>query len=364
MEFEAYIFSDLGGELKTFTKNYTIEEFILCPVEEVNNLKPKEERVCRFCGLNYSQTTFENKPHIISELLGNKYLISDFECDKCNNFFGANYENDLANFLGMSRTFLNVKNKKDKVPEFNSPGYKFLAKRTDFFGVKEGLKISISNSAKDIFHIDRKAGNAEIRYPKQSYTPLKVYKALLKIALSIIPECYVADYKYAFDGLFDDNERFSSVAKILHYQLSYNHKVKQPVCFLFKKLEPESRITNHVFAFYFQNQVFEFPIPFCRSDIGNGLYNGIPCSIPLCPPFLFSEPDLNTDYFRIVRDFSSNKKLREEDSIFFSFEPNEIKNLKAYNITTGEETDTVFNPDEITEIYIAPYNSKASFPKS
>ena len=155
-----------------------------------------------------------------------------------------------------------------------------------------------------------------------------------------------------------------SVARILHYELSYNHKVEHPVCFLFKKLEPESRITNHVFAIYFQNQVFEFLIPFCRSDIDNYLYNGIPCSIPLCPPFLFSEPDLNTDYFRIIRDLSSNQRIREEDSIFFSFDPKDINNLKVYDGDTEEEIDEAFNPDEIKHIYIAPYNSKGSFPES
>jgi len=189
MRITAFTFPNhhLREELKTFIKNYGVEKFIFCSVEVINNLKPKEERICRFCGLDYSQTTFESKPHIISELLGNKYLISDFECDKCNTFF-SKYENDLTAFLGMSRTFLGVKNKKDKVPEFNSPGYKVLARRTDFYRIKDGLQISVHKSAKGIFNIDSNLGKSEIKYLKQPYVPIKVYKALLKIALSIIPE--------------------------------------------------------------------------------------------------------------------------------------------------------------------------------
>ncbi|KAA5542843.1 HNH endonuclease [Adhaeribacter rhizoryzae] len=364
MNFVAYTFSDLGNELDIFTKSYTIEEFIVCPIEEIKNLKPKEERRCRFCGLDYSQTTFDNKPHIISELLGNKYLISDFECDKCNTFFGANYENDLANFLGMSRTFSGVKNKKDKIPIFNSPGYNLSARRTEFHGIKEGLIISLSKSAKGIFNIDSKEGRTEIKYPKQPYIPLKVYKALLKIALSILPEKYVLEYQYTFEYLKRSDNKYSEVAKIIHYELPYNHIVHNPVSFLFKKLKPESRIINHVFALYFQNHVFQFPIPFSKVDIDNNLYNGEPYSVPLCPPLLLSKPEFGAKYFRAIKDLSSNEKVREEEKITFSFDPNIMNDLKAYDSKTGEVTDKAFDPDEITEIYIAPYNSETLFYKS
>ena len=64
---------------------------------------------------------------------------------------------------------------------------------------------------------------------------------------------------------------------------------------------------------------------------------------------------------RDVIDLSSDEKIREEDSINFSFDPND---LKAYDSATGEVADTAFNPDDITDIYIAPYNPNGSFPKS
>lgn len=57
--------------------------------------------------------------HIISELLGNHHLVSNFECDVCNSIFG-NYESDLANFLGITRTIQSVKGKKNKIPKFPS----------------------------------------------------------------------------------------------------------------------------------------------------------------------------------------------------------------------------------------------------
>lgn len=363
MKFTVYTFTDLSDEIDLFFKNYTFENFIICPIEKIKNLKPKKERICRFCGLDYSQTAFKNQPHIISELLGNKYLVSDFECDICNGIF-SKYENDLACFLGMSRTFLGVKNKENKFPTFKSPGDMLIARRMEFYGVKDGIKISINELAKNILNIDDKVGRTEIKYQKQRYIPIKVYKALLKIALSIIPENYVADYQYAFKYLFHSNDKLSDIAKIAHYELPYNHLVANPICFLFKKLEPANRITNHVFALYFQNHIFEFPIPLCKVDIDNNLYNGIPYSIPLCPPLLFSKPDLEAKYYRSIKDLSSNEPVNEEETITFSFDPNILNNLKAYNPTTGEDTDAPFIADDIAAIYIAPYNPKASFPRA
>ena len=60
---------------------------------------------------------------------------------------------------------------------------------------------------------------------------------------------------------------------------------------------------------------------------------------------------------------SSNEKVREEETITFTFDPTVLNDLKAYDTKTGKVTDKDFNPDEIAEIYIAPYDSKVSFPE-
>jgi len=357
-----YTFSELDDELDIFFKTYEIEKLTVCPSEKITNLKPKEERVCRFCGLDYSQTTFKSKSHIISELLGNKYLISDFECDICNALFGK-HENDLAAFLGMSRTILGVKNRDNKIPTFKSPGNLLVARRSEFYGIKEGIKVSREESAKGIFNIDVNSGRTEIKYQKQPYTPIKVYKALLKIALSIIPEKYVADYRHAFKYLFSDNDKLSDLAKVLHCELPYDYKVENPICFLFRKSDSTNRVLTHVFALYFQNYVFEFPIPLYKIDLDNNLYDG-KFNFLLCPP-LFSEPVIESDFNEIIRDLSSNEKVvGEEEAIHFSFDPEVIKKLKAYNLSTGEVTDDALNKDDILGIYFAPQDSKASFPES
>ena len=50
---------------------------------------------CRFCGGKPPEKTFKNRAHAVSELLGNKIMVSLFECDDCNKRF-AGFEDDLA----------------------------------------------------------------------------------------------------------------------------------------------------------------------------------------------------------------------------------------------------------------------------
>jgi hypothetical protein len=62
-----------------------LEQIVLCPTESIKRtLKPRRERVCRFCGLGADKTKFNKDAHAIPELLGNKHLLSDSECDACN----------------------------------------------------------------------------------------------------------------------------------------------------------------------------------------------------------------------------------------------------------------------------------------
>src|SRR5688572_6618744 len=59
------------------------------------NLMRHTSRACRFCGRGYPYILFSNYPHLLPQLIGNRDMYSDFECDDCNAFFSV-FENDLA----------------------------------------------------------------------------------------------------------------------------------------------------------------------------------------------------------------------------------------------------------------------------
>ena len=47
-------------------------------------LGEQNHRLCRFCGQGEPGTSFRHKAHAIPELLGNKSIFTNFECDNCN----------------------------------------------------------------------------------------------------------------------------------------------------------------------------------------------------------------------------------------------------------------------------------------
>lgn len=360
MEIPVTTFAELMNELKLFLNVYEPESLILCPTEKVKDLKPINERTCRFCGRSFPETTFKNEPHVIPHLLGNKYMISDFECDSCNATFGR-FENDLAYFLGIIRTIQGVSSKNKKVPTFKSPGELLVARRTDLHGVIDGVKIDFNDPSILGLKINSKTGMSEIQFTKQPYVPFNVYKALLKTALSIIPSKYVNDYKRAYQVLVDNDDRLAAFANVIVYELPLEHKVGTPVCFLFEKKDKTAKTVSHIFALYFQNTIFQFPIPLFEEDINIGMYDGKTYEIPTCPPLLLVQPENGATFKRQLKDFSSLEKTTEEASMSFYCDPDTLKNLKAFDPKTGTYSDTSLEDEEIVSIYIAPIGSKMNF---
>ncbi len=113
-------------EYEEFDSAYKIKRIAFSRRDILPGLKPRKERVCRFCGKSSTETTFRRVAHLLPELIGNKHLRSDFECDTCNGFFNK-HENDLANFLGISRSIGGIQGK-NGIPTFKSTGGTFVIK--------------------------------------------------------------------------------------------------------------------------------------------------------------------------------------------------------------------------------------------
>lgn len=79
-----YTFAYYSKALHALLNTYTIDVLAMSPAQKMPRLKPKEERKCRFCGLDGTQTKFNNEAHLLSKMLSNRHLLSDSECDVCN----------------------------------------------------------------------------------------------------------------------------------------------------------------------------------------------------------------------------------------------------------------------------------------
>jgi hypothetical protein len=366
MTMSFYTFTGLHGELENYAKIYELEHVAFPPDESMKRtLKPRAARVCRFCGLDNSATRFNKIPHVIPELLGNRFLISDFECDTCNAHFSG-FENDLANFLGATRAFNNVQ-AKNKIPQFTSLGGQVVVKKEGFYGVENSTKIVRDNAEDDSFTFNAETGACEIKYIKQPYTPLKVYKVLLKIALSVMPEQHLGDYSELLRLLLvDEHNRLQRYATgVIVHELPVPLTSIPPRCHVDRRTDDSRKACTHVFSLYFQNFIFELPIPLHQRDVAEGIYEDSSFRWYTRPPLFFAKPDdaLLDGYRREVKNMSGNEVKREQEFMTFNMAVDALKNTVVFDPSTGETkaTNGVL-PDDIVGLYIVRGDERPTFP--
>lgn len=137
----------------------------------------KSKRVCRFCKKSEKDgVTFRKVAHAISEGLGNKSIILYEECDGCNEYFGSAIEPSLVENLDIARVFFGVKGK-GGVPSIGK--YKdSKVFRSDNGSVIQTPKIDVISG--------REITVTLVSHKK--YVPINIYKALCKIALSVVDQ--------------------------------------------------------------------------------------------------------------------------------------------------------------------------------
>ena len=165
-----------------YVKHYGVTKpLILQPGRRVV-LGDRENRVCRFCEKSDREVSFRLDAHAIPEALGNKSLFTYYECDSCNQFFGCGIENDLGNWSKPSRTFSRIVGK-NGVPTLKKggtgEGWRIEHKTTGFH-VKQ-----YENDP--IFTLDEEKKQIRFELKRDTYTPVAVLKAFVKIGLTLLP---------------------------------------------------------------------------------------------------------------------------------------------------------------------------------
>ena len=154
---------------------------------------------CRFCGKSAPEVTFKDKAHTIPEFIGNKLFVNkNNECDVCNHKFGEVYEPDLSAFLLPCLTIDQIRGKN------GTRKYKSNDKKSIVSSDNGTLKIEeIADATKVIRDDGKKQITYQFDIPK--YSMFNVYKSVLKMALSIIPEEKINLVKYKIKALNDAN---------------------------------------------------------------------------------------------------------------------------------------------------------------
>jgi hypothetical protein len=266
-----------------------IEDYVLdglhFHVGKKPKLKRKQDRVCRFCGKRAPEVSFRKTAHIIPELMGNRNLISDCECDSCNDLFST-YEDAFAKFLGISRTLSSSKGR-EGIPTFKNPDKKLEARKNE---KADGLLINFEGMDNQYFEVDESGKKLTIKTTRHPYKPIHVYKALLKIAFGLLPEGELPNYEQCRLFLQSDKEdsKFKGHPHLrLFGYFSPGPQFTSPTVFLWKKKKEKARknIPTRSMVIYFQNHVHQIFLPFDKAD---AVINKVGHTITfnLVPPFL------------------------------------------------------------------------------
>ncbi len=344
----------LNKELDLFWQLYELESIITSTISKPD-LKSKNNRTCRFCKKNYPTVKFKNEAHIIPHQLGNKNLISDFECDECNKKFGL-YENDLAYFLGMSRTILQTKGKKG-VPNFHSPNDIVTAKLIDILNVGEGIEIRKKYPESDSLVVNNENGEIKISYLKNSYRPFNVYKALLKMSLSCINDTYVDNYKQTFD-LLNNNKiehYLYPFAKVMKTSMSFDYIKDNPQVYIYKKRFANLKCPTHCMVLYFQNMLFQIAIPHYNDDLK---FKNVGMDVFYCPPISSQPFQQDNNFIYNIIDLASTYLKKDDFEMFtMKIDLSNLNGFSKFNPKTGEFSDIEFteiDSPKIQSIVLVP----------
>jgi hypothetical protein len=261
--------------------------------ELVNSSKSYEptkvkSNICRYCNRTFKETTFNQNTHLLPELIGENNILTFDECDICNKLF-SDYESSFSIFIRPYITLLGVKGKK-KIPKFQSRTVNRNEETRTILKHREGNEKELHIQTLDDYTINADTKTFDIVFRKPPFVPLKIYKSLLKIGLSLLPKEFDNANKQSFAWLTERQEHL----EFIHFAFITSLKRKYfatPFAELYraKKLViGKSEFPEHVLILYFANQIIQIFLPF--SDELKKVHNGNrTLSLDLFPAFAFDK---------------------------------------------------------------------------
>ncbi|MBW8360966.1 MAG: hypothetical protein K0M56_02125 [Kaistella sp.] len=287
-------------------------------------------RICRFCGKNQYEVSFKKIAHACPELLGQNSLVIYDECDSCNEHF-SKYESHLSKFFLPYLSIVGVKGKK-KIPSFQSrKDHNDENTRTSLKYTNEG-KINLFLNSLDDYKVDLENKTMSIRFRNPAIVPLYVYKSLVKIALSFLPQNRIQKYQILFDWLQNSKTDVDFFSALFITKLT-GKKFARPVVQLF---EAQKIFTRNGFypeltlVISFANIVAQIYLPLSRSfDYPKS--KGKSPTLELYPAFFYnvdSEEIKNLDLNAPITvkfkfgsiDLSGEQSTVRDEVIHFTFE--------------------------------------------
>jgi hypothetical protein len=233
------------------------------------------------------------------------------------------------------------------VPKYTSPN--FHASQHHFYGNENAIKLE-GKGQEQVFEYDPENNQQTIRIKKQPYTPLNVYKALLKIALCSVDETDLAKYELAFQFLASPN--IDKMLQGAHLLVGYRlpNAYETPFGMLFKKVDDNMNATTHTFVLFYKSMMLQIFLPFHLDHFRH--YSDLRC--PALPPLFDGTGDEKwVDHGAIYDNLASTEVKRDgEEVITFQIDPASLKDMVCFDPKTNKFVDKQFDFSEVASIII------------
>lgn len=215
--------------------------------------RTKSKRVCRFCKKNeVDGATYRKVAHAISEGLGNKNIILCEECDNCNEYFGSVIEPTLVESLDVARVFFGIRGK-GGVPSISKYKDSKLF-QNDKGSVVQAPKIDVVS--------DKEINVTLVSHKK--YVPINIYKALCKIALSVVGKNEIEYLEDTISWMKSSNPR-SDTPKVA-VNLDRGAIATFPSITLYVRKTDNYNYPHIVGEFKAAGFIYVFIVPYSRKD--------------------------------------------------------------------------------------------------
>ncbi len=220
---------------------------------------PKGPIVCRFCGKSIPDIEFQNEAHAIPQLLGNRQLILTDECDACNSFFALKLEDHLGKFLKPFRTIGMVKGKSG-YPSYLSP------EKNARIDIESPTHFNFAHSRDSNFIADDlEKKELTLNLIIERHIPCAAYKALVKVALSLMPNPDLKDFSDALLWIRQEDHEHMLLQPLIVYAAfvpGFQPFPKTSVLLLRKKQSSEIAELPHCqMVMNFGNLQLQFIVP-------------------------------------------------------------------------------------------------------
>lgn len=304
-----------------FLKEYiNIKHVRIGPDQKKRYLGGVLNKICRYCNKNEKNTTFKKVAHAIPSLIGNKTLIDNLECDKCNEHFGNKIEDSFAKYFHPHRLMNSIRGRKPL--KYSSGGLNITT------GEDRGLNVTVSPNGDQQEPTFIKVGEDLLKFTleRPPYYPVAIYKTFVKIALALMPESEKPKTILLNEWLLSSEQTaLIKEQKVIQWKIRGPSDPDTIRCTLYKaKPEFESTNIKYILIFAFSSFQFQVPIPSINNENPNIAMPLAPSLRPIEEYKEFGEPSIE------VVDFSSNTIVRNEKvDIFFRIEKSQLKDANC-----------------------------------